>query len=61
MVKNMLDGFLTPSDLGKACDASALDTKWEPLIKALECELFSILNIQISMHAYIQLNYIILK
>ena len=33
VVKKMLDGFLTPWDLGKAGGTSALDTKWEPLIR----------------------------
>ena len=42
VVTKMLDGFFTPSDLGKAGGTSALDPKWEPLslIKALKRELF---------------------
>ena len=38
VVPKMLDGFFTPLDLGKAGGTSALDTKWEPLINALEHE-----------------------
>ena len=40
VVKKMLDVFFTPWDLDKAGGASALDPKWEPLIKALERGLF---------------------
>jgi hypothetical protein len=39
VVKKMLDGFFTPWDLSKAGGASALDPKWELLIKALQREL----------------------
>ena len=69
VVMKMLDGFFTPWDLGKAGGASALDHKWELLIKALERHYLSYFKywynktytMQTSMYAYIQLNYIILK
>ena len=47
VVTKMLDGFFTPWDQGKAGGASVLDPKRETLIKALECELFFNIELQL--------------